>query len=152
MNHAILIFFAAIAGIASSCAPIPKINTISGKPQIIINRDMATVKNKISSDFVMHGNTILNETSRSIRFAADMNTGNAMLYKVAMGNSYSSDPSLQYDFNFISQGKNRTLVSGRVITVMQNAFGRSQNTDLSKGKAGVELQNYFVQAKKKLEK
>jgi len=138
--------------VLASCAPVPKINTPSGRPQVTINRSSGAIKNKISSHFLRHGANLVSETSRTLRFSEAVSTEDELIFRVGLGNSYSSQPRRQTTFHFIPESKNRTLVTANISMSMQGAFGQNQGMDLSTGRAGSDIQGYLVRIKQKMER
>lgn len=79
-----------------------------------------------------------------------MSLGEATLYTVAMGNSYSSMPNMKIAFTLVT-GEGTTRVFAHIGVEMQGGFGQNQGTNLDHGKAGKEVQATLEQLKVNIE-
>jgi hypothetical protein len=96
------------------------------------------------------GYTLVSNTPYSLVFQKPMEGVGGALYQAAMGNAYSSQPQLIVRYTIATTGQS-THVFASVGTNMQNAFGRSEGMDLSRGKAGGELQSVLERLKLEME-
>lgn len=133
----------------TGCAlkPLP---TPSGNPEVTINASTQRVKSTLVSRLSSQGYILDQDTPYSLSFHRQMDGGSAMLYQVALGNAYSSTPQMIISFTFAPQNGG-TRVFAHVNTSMANAFGRVEQVNMDRGKAGHEVQAMLGRVKSEME-
>jgi hypothetical protein len=133
------------------CAGVGPVATPSGNPEVTIKSTNATrIKSAIVQTFSQMGFQLVGDGQFSLAFVKPMDVGQATLYTVLMGNSYSSMPNLHVTVS-VAPGESTTRVYGHIGVDMQGVFGQNQGTTLDHGKAGHELQVALEQVKSSIE-
>jgi hypothetical protein len=126
MTKRLMMLLAAAACGISACANVGPLPTQSGNPEITVPRkDLAHVKTKLVATMCARGYEPVEDSPNSVAFAKPLEPGQAMLYTMALGNPYSSQPQLDVRYSLIQQGSG-THVYAFVGVAMQGAFGQSQ--------------------------
>lgn len=119
--------------LVSGCAS-PKIaSTESGRPEVFINtKNTDAIKSAIISWATTAGYKIENDSPYRLSFTGSTTDMEAVATKMAIGNSYSSQPvkTLGFTFANINDGV-RVVADGAVSTQM--AFGQVNQMDISRG-------------------
>ena len=137
----------ALAGLLAACAAVKPLGTPTGRPEVTIGSTNASdIKGRIIAANAMYGYTLIQESPYLLVFSKPFEGWGGALYQASMGNAYSSQPQLVARYTIATMGSS-TRVFASVETTMQNAFGRSDGMDLSKGKAGHEIQAVLQQIK-----
>ena len=133
--------------ILTGCAGVGPLPTPSGNPEVTINSsNKDKIKELLISKFAVNGFAIKQDTQYMLMVSKPLEGGDGMMYQLALGNAYSSTPEMNVSVTLSPVGKT-TRVYGRIAVGMQGAFGQSQGTDLTRGKAGHELQGMLEQVK-----
>ena len=133
--------------ILTGCAGVGPLPTPSGNPEVTINSgNKSRIKELMITRFAANGFAIKQDTQYMLMVSKPMDTGDAMMYQLALGNAYSSAPEMNISLTLAPVGKT-TRVYGRIAVGMQGVFGQSQGTDLTRGKAGHQLQAILEQVK-----
>jgi len=139
----LMLGFALLTG----CAGVGPLQTPSGNPEVTINSsNKSRIKEQLISRFAANGFAIKQDTQYMLMVSKPLEGGDGMVYQLALGNAYSSAPEMNVSVTLAPVGKT-TRVYGRIAVGMQGAFGQSQGTDLTRGKAGRELQVMLEQVK-----
>jgi hypothetical protein len=124
----------------AGCAGVGPVNTPSGNPEVTIkSTDTSRIKNALVTLYSGNGYSLVSDSPFNLVFAKQMSLGEATLYTVAMGNSYSSMPNMKIAFTLVT-GEGTTRVFAHIGVEMQGVFGQNQGTNLDHGKAGKEVQ------------
>jgi hypothetical protein len=133
------------------CANVGPLATPSGYPEVTINTtNTKRVKELLLAHFASQGFAVLQDTEHMILVSKPMEGSGAVLYQVAMGNAYSSQPQMNISVTITPVGST-TKVYGHIAVAMQGVFGQNQGTNLDRGKAGRELQQVLDQLKARIE-
>ncbi len=124
------------------CADAP-LSPVSGNPEILVHKNVAQVRDELISIMSARGYVPTEDSPNIVAFSRQLDNGSAVLYTLAIGNAYSSYPQQDVKFTMIPQGED-THVYGFVRFSMQGAFGQAQNVELTRGKAGRELQEMLT--------
>jgi len=136
----------------TGCAGVGPVNTPSGNPEVTIkSTDTSRIKGALVKSYSEAGYRLTQDTPFNLEFTKQMSLGEATLYTVAMGNSYSSMPNMKIAFTLVT-GEGTTRVFAHVDVAMQGVFGQNQGTNLDHGKAGKQVQASLEQLKVDLEK
>src|SRR6266704_4561519 len=80
----------------TACAGVGPVNTPSGNPEVTIrSANTSRIKNALVTLYSGNGYSLVSDSQFNLVFAKQMSLGEATLYTVAMGNSYSSMPNLK---------------------------------------------------------
>jgi len=135
----------------AGCATTQRLTTPSGKPEVTINTtDRGKIKSVIINEFMNAGFTMVSESDYGIVFSKPMEGFGGIMYKAMLGNLYSSSPEWNVRINMATTGDS-TRVMAQAIVRMQNAFGQEDVNDMTKGKAGVQLQEILQRIKVQVE-
>ena len=144
-----LAFLPIIATFLSGCAT-SRLDTPSGRPEVTIAAPRGQVKSALIETFLGTGFDLRNETDSSMLFVRRMDSGDAVLYKTLLGNSYSSHPEWEIRVA-MADTTGGVHVFASASSVMQNAFGRVDRNDMTSGKSGPQLQAILESTKFRLE-
>jgi hypothetical protein len=126
-----------LVSLLAGCANVGPLATPSGNPEVTIaTKDMARVRNALLVAMSSRGYSPSQDTQNTISFTRQLDAGAAALYQLALGNAYSSTPTMNVIYTIASEG-NTTRVFAFVNVSMQNAFGQVQQTNLTQAKQGV---------------
>src|ERR1039457_4758190 len=80
----------------TSCAGVGPVDTPSGNPEVTIkSTDTGRIKGALVKSYSEAGFQLTQDTPFNLEFSKQMSFGEAALYTVAMGNSYSSMPNMK---------------------------------------------------------
>jgi hypothetical protein len=135
----------------TGCAGVGPVDTPSGNPEVTIkSTDTSRIKGAIVALYSGEGYGLVSDSQFNLVFAKQMSVGEAALYTVAMGNAYSSSPSMRIAVTVVPES-GATRVFAHVDVAMQGVFGQNQGTNLDHGKAGKEVQASLEQLKVNIE-
>ena len=132
-------------------APVEKMaSTASGKPEAVINADLAAIKSAIIGNLVNYGYTIEQDTEYMLRFSRPLKGGEDFAASLLVGNSYSTNRRVTtYTFSrqpegvriIVSSALSAQMPGGQVNTSELADQGATFNTfqkDLNEMKAKLE--------------
>jgi len=135
----------------TACAGVGPVNTPSGNPEVTIkSTDTSRIKSAIVTMYSGEGYGLASEGQFNLVFVKQMSAGEAALYTVAMGSSYSSSPSMRIAVTVVPESS-ATRVFAHINVAMQGVFGQDQGTSLDHGKAGKQVQASLERLKADIE-
>lgn len=132
-------------------APVPKmVETASGKPEIVINSDLASIKSAIINELVNHNYTVEEDTDYMLRMSRPLDASENLIAAMTVGNSYSVNKRLAvYQFIKLPEGY-RVLVSPSMTSQMPG--GQVNTVEISdNGDVFNTFQRGLIQIKATLE-
>jgi hypothetical protein len=105
----------------------------------MVRKGLAEIKNELMTVMSSQVYAPTEDCQKTIAFTKPLDTSAALLYTIAMGNAYSSAPEMNVRYSLIAQDTG-TYVYAFVKIAMQGAFEQTQNVELTRGKAGREIQ------------
>lgn len=149
IHHKFILLVA--SAFVSGCAGVGPLPTPSGNPEVTINSSNTKhIKELLVASLASNGFAVQQDTEFMLGASKPMEGSGAVLYQAALGNAYSSHPQMNVSVTIAPLGSS-TKVYGRIAVGMQGVFGQSQGTDLTRGKAGRELQAMLDQVKTQIE-
>src|SRR5437762_8755595 len=135
----------------TACAGVGPVNTPSGNPEVTIKSTATSrIKNALVTLYSGNGYSLVSDGQSNLVFAKQMSLGEATLYTVAMGNSYSSMPNMKIAFTLVTN-EGTTRVFAHIGVEMQGGFGQNQGMSFDHGEAGKEVQALLEQLKADME-
>jgi hypothetical protein len=139
-----LTLMAVAAAALTMAGCVTPLETASGNPEVVVQKDAARVKNELLAMMSAQGFAPTGDSENTLAFSKQLDVGAGMFYQLALGNAYSSQPQWHVRFTLIPMGKS-THVYAFVNVAMQGAFGQDQGMDDTRGKAGHEVQSLLNQ-------
>src|SRR5260370_25242251 len=118
---------------ATAGGGVGPVNTPSGNPEVTIkSTDTSRIKNALVTLYSGNGYSLVSDSQFNLVFAKQMSLGEATLYTVAMGNSYSSMPNMKIAFTLVTS-EGTTRVFAHIGVEMQGGVGRNQAMSFDHG-------------------
>ena len=141
--------------LTSSCASVEKeYYTSSGKPEVTIEQNMATVKNHIMQSAQLKGWSILSDNNYQTHLVRPCGNGaQCIVGQALIGNSYSTSPDYHLIYQWISLDEKTTkVVVTDVYLSTQMAFGQTNKASLLSGnKSFNDVMNNLLRFKSELD-
>jgi hypothetical protein len=136
-----------------SCASAPEkiTNTVTGKPEIIINTlDVTNIKGQIISDMLIDGYMVIQETPHLLELQrATKGNEDLAAYFMSVGNSYSTNYRV-VAINFI-KSKDSTRIVATNFMKSNMALGQVNKSVINNNKLFNIWQEYLYELKDKIE-
>jgi hypothetical protein len=146
-----ILILALASAFLCGCAGVGPLPTPSGNPEVTINSSNTKhIKELLVASLASNGFAVQQDTEYMLGASKPMEGSGAVIYQAALGNAYSSQPQVNVSITIAPLGSS-TKVYGRIAFGMQGAFGQNQGTDVTRGKAGRELQAMLDQVKTQIE-